>query len=88
MGKDGDEGFLFELEGSQKTSKYWYTKTGVYRLSDHWGKVAKSQWDIKEGFQLGYANFSDFIPFQVKHIKPAPEYYSDKVAFGYRKHRI
>lgn len=56
---------------SDSGSKYWYTESGVYRLSDHWGfGVGSCDWLLNEdpelswrddsGKRLGYANFSDF----------------------------
>ena len=29
------------------SSKYWYTKNGVVRQSDHWGRVASCIWTLK-----------------------------------------
>lgn len=52
---------------SKSDSKYFYTNEGVYRLADHWGRVANCRWslDANEGFQnqkyhLGYAKWTNF----------------------------
>lgn len=41
-------------------SKYWYTKKGVYRQSDHWGRLGKCQWDL---FGLNWQNESNAIAY-------------------------
>lgn len=56
-----------------KGSTYWYTKEGVYRKSDHWGKdINTSNWFLgnqkqtessyhwKGGIQTGFANWFNF----------------------------
>ena len=53
------------------SSKYWYTKKGVVRQSNHWGRVASCIWTLK-GYStqikdcevanidlVGYVSFSD-----------------------------
>ena len=63
------------------SSKYWYTKDGVYRESNHWGKdVASCDWflggynkgddkSIKVGSKkVGYANYSDFKMQPIAHF--------------------
>ena len=67
------EVFLDNLNGlelqydSKSGSKYYYTKVGMYRLSNHWGRLANSKWrldplepatdtKIKLGFSL-WTNF-------------------------------
>lgn len=30
------------------SSRYWYTQMGVYRESDHWGRVGKCAWFLNE----------------------------------------
>jgi len=38
----------FSWKKGKVTSKYWYTKKGVYRQSDHWGAdIASCSWFIK-----------------------------------------
>mgnify|MGYP003649598831 CR=1 FL=1 len=29
------------------TSSYFYTDEGLYRVSDHWGKVARCKWELR-----------------------------------------
>ena len=54
---------------SKAGSMYSYTKNGVYRYSNHWGKVANCRWKLiadekikNQEFHLGFANWSDFFP--------------------------
>ena len=37
---------------SKSQSAYYYTDTGVYRKSNHWGRAAKCRWVLKAGEQL------------------------------------
>ncbi|MDY8136128.1 hypothetical protein [Aquimarina sp. 2201CG5-10] len=52
---------------SESGSSYYYTKHGVYRLSNHWGRAAKCNWRLASDFpaeidnlRLGYADWMDF----------------------------
>ena len=54
---------------SKSESQYFYTKKGVYRKSNHWGRVANCRWKLnKKGNYknqktvIGFANWSDFYP--------------------------
>ncbi|WP_426095784.1 hypothetical protein [Flavobacterium sp. DSR2-3-3] len=54
---------------SKSGSKYYYTKTGMYRLSNHWGRLANSKWRLKplepetiSKIKLGYASWENFYP--------------------------
>lgn len=54
---------------SKSGSSYFYTKKGVYRYSNHWGRVANCRWKIKgietyknQEYYLGFANWNDFYP--------------------------
>ena len=54
---------------SKSGSLYYYTDDGVYRYSNHWGRVANCRWKISgiEGYKnqnyyVGYANWLDFYP--------------------------
>lgn len=54
---------------SKSGSYYYYTEEGVFRYSNHWGRVANCRWKIKgiEGYKnqkyyVGFANWSDFYP--------------------------
>lgn len=52
---------------SKSGSLYFYTKEGVHRYSNHWGRVANCRWKIKgiesyksQDYYVGFANWSDF----------------------------
>ena len=54
---------------SRSGSYYSYTDEGVYRYSNHWGRVANCRWKIKgienyknQQYYVGYAKWSDFYP--------------------------
>ena len=51
---------------SDSGSEYWYTDKGVYRRSNHWGKVASCYWYLNDEVkqtgttkEIGYTDFSD-----------------------------
>lgn len=61
----------FELQQSQfksnSGSEYYFTEEGVYRISNHWGRVANCRWrllplsDYKNQYtKIGFANWTDF----------------------------
>ncbi len=52
---------------SQSGSKYIFTTEGLYRVSNHWGRVANCHWRLiplsefkSQNTIVGYANWSDF----------------------------
>ncbi len=52
---------------SKSDSQYYYTPEGVYRYSDHWGRVANCRWKLiannkfkNQQMHLGYAKWTDF----------------------------
>lgn len=51
---------------SKSGSSYYFTETGVYRLSNHWGRAANCKWrlqsDVRSGnrTKLGFALWSAF----------------------------
>ncbi len=54
---------------SEAGSQYFFTKDGMYRLSNHWGRLANSKWrlipltpDSKSKFKLGFARWECFYP--------------------------
>ncbi|HEU4788474.1 MAG TPA: hypothetical protein VFS71_02220 [Flavobacterium sp.] len=54
---------------SQSGSKYFYTKEGMYRLSNHWGRLANSKWrlepmepETESKFKIGFATWNEFYP--------------------------
>ena len=53
---------------SKSGSLYHYTKNGVYRYSNHWGRVANCRWKIvgiedykNQYYYVGYANWFSFF---------------------------
>ena len=54
---------------SKSDSQYFYTPEGVYRKSNHWGRVANCNWSIraKDSYKnqteiIGFAKWTDFYP--------------------------
>lgn len=54
---------------SDSGSAYYFTETGVYRVSNHWGRAANCRWRLKsdsktvnQSMKVGYANWTDFYP--------------------------
>jgi hypothetical protein len=54
---------------SKAGSRYYYTKEGMYRLSNHWGRLANSKWRLLSvenqsttKFKLGFATWNTFYP--------------------------
>lgn len=54
---------------SKSDSSYFYTIEGVYRKSNHWGRVANCRWKIaaNENYKnqqivIGFAKWADFYP--------------------------
>ena len=54
---------------SKSGSYYSYTDEGVYRYSNHWGRVANCRWPIKgiedyknQNYYVGFAKWTDFYP--------------------------
>jgi hypothetical protein len=54
---------------SKSDSIYFYTTEGVYRKSNHWGRVANCRWKIKANQNyknqeviIGFAKWADFYP--------------------------
>lgn len=58
-----EEGFM--CQDIFISSKYWYSKEGVYRCSDHWGDVAECKWNLNSSHQkgetvIGFCKWEDF----------------------------
>lgn len=64
---------LSEFEGmkpnfkSKSGSEYFFTEEGVYRISNHWGRVANCRWRLlplsdyrNQHTKIGFANWTDF----------------------------
>lgn len=54
---------------SNSNSEYFFTKEGVYRKSNHWGRLANCRWKLiangnykNQRTQIGFAKWSDFYP--------------------------
>ena len=54
---------------SKSESTYFYTDEGVYRKSNHWGRVANCRWKLlansnykNQNIAVGFAKWSDFYP--------------------------
>lgn len=76
---------------SDSGSKYWYTDSGVYRESDHWGfGVGSCDWTLNENPELswrdnekvrvGYADFKDFKNTEGKSFQQIFEMLTPKEA--------
>lgn len=58
----------FDYE-SKSGSCYYFTKEGMYRLSNHWGRLANSKWRLEpleietnSKFKWGFAPWTSFYP--------------------------
>lgn len=54
---------------SKSGSSYYYTEKGMYRFSNHWGRLANSKWRLlpmepesESKLKLGFASWEDFYP--------------------------
>lgn len=54
---------------STSGSRYYYTQEGMFRLSNHWGKLANSKWRLiameppsSDKIKLGFAKWEAFFP--------------------------
>ncbi len=54
---------------SKAGSSYYYTPAGMYRVSNHWGRLANSKWrlvpaaiDSGSKTKIGFATWEDFYP--------------------------
>lgn len=67
-----ENNFFKEKQAHYKSkfgSSYFYTQQGVYRYSNHWGRVANCRWKISgiedyknQVYYVGFANWTDFFP--------------------------
>lgn len=79
---------------SESGSTYYYTKHGVYRLSNHWGRAANCQWRLISDYQaeiddlrLGYANWEDFrdnLAEQVEAYYIQVDFKNKKVSYNHK----
>ncbi|TXD48807.1 hypothetical protein [Polaribacter sp. IC073] len=66
------DNFKFPVEANYKSkseSMYFYTDEGVYRKSNHWGRVANCRWKLianqeykNQQIVIGFAKWADFYP--------------------------
>jgi hypothetical protein len=54
---------------SKSGSQYYYTEKGMYRMSNHWGRLANSKWRLEplepqtaSKFKIGFAAWDSFYP--------------------------
>jgi len=62
------EGLKMQFQ-SKAGSTYYYTETGMYRVSNHWGRLANSKWrlvamepETESKTKIGFAAWSEFYP--------------------------
>ncbi|GGA74222.1 hypothetical protein GCM10008015_13660 [Flavobacterium palustre] len=65
---DAIDGLKVQYE-SKAGSSYYYTPEGMYRLSNHWGRLANSKWrliamesETASKFKIGFAKWDCFYP--------------------------
>lgn len=65
---DAIEGLKVQFE-SKAGSSYYYTPQGMYRLSNHWGRLANSKWrlvamepETPTKYKIGFAKWDCFYP--------------------------
>ncbi|PRZ22035.1 hypothetical protein BC624_10735 [Flavobacterium granuli] len=68
MSLDAIAGLSIQYQ-SKSGSSYYYTAKGMYRLSNHWGRLANSKWRLEpmepestSKTKLGYASWDNFYP--------------------------
>ena len=62
------EGLKIQFE-SKAGSTYYYTEVGMYRVSNHWGRLANSKWrlvamepETPSKTKIGFATWNEFYP--------------------------
>lgn len=72
---------------SKSDSMYHYTPEGVYRYSDHWGRVANCRWKLlanndfkNQQYHLGFAKWTDFY-----HLNDTAKLFFIQVDFEQKK---
>jgi hypothetical protein len=65
---DAIKGLKVQFE-SKAGSSYYYTTEGMYRLSNHWGRLANSKWrlipmepETASKYKIGFAKWDCFYP--------------------------
>lgn len=81
---------------SKSGSNYYYTKEGVYRHSNHWGRVANCRWRLlsdqkikSQDYYVGFANWSDFYPLneKEKQFYISVDFNTNEVIIKHRKNK-
>ena len=81
---------------SKTGSSYFYTKEGVYRYSNHWGRVANCKWKLiseeqlkSQLYYIGFAKWIDFYSINEteKLFYITVNFETKKTAFHHKKER-
>lgn len=71
--KNKEKGISFLLETDKVSSQYWYADGGVYRESDHWGKVRYCNWEFPNHIEgekvIGFCKWEDFKIVEESEVK-------------------
>lgn len=79
---------------SKSNSFYFYTDKGVYRKSNHWGRVANCRWKLiandnfkNQAYHAGFAKWTDFYPLNEteKQFYIAVDFKSKTVNFHHKE---
>tara|TARA_R110002124_G_scaffold233351_1_gene398540 strand:- start:238 stop:762 length:525 start_codon:yes stop_codon:yes gene_type:complete len=78
---------------SKAGSQYFYTEKGVYRYSNHWGRVANCRWRLlsdekikNQNYYVGFAEWTDFHPLNEteKQFYIAVDFENKRVDFHHK----
>lgn len=80
VNKEGDTCYVCPT--TEISSQYWFTETGVFRESDHWGKCRFCMWNIdlpseEREMVIGYSSWEYF-----REIDPKTYDYSQKFTWA------
>ena len=80
INKEGDTCYVCPT--TEISSQYWFTETGVFRESDHWGKCRFCMWNIdlpseEREMVIGYSSWEYF-----REIDPKTYEYSQKFTWA------
>jgi hypothetical protein len=79
---------------SKSGSSYFYTDEGVYRYSNHWGRVANCRWRLlsdkklkSQEYHVGFAKWSDFYSLKEteKQFYISVNFETKEVGFHHQK---
>ncbi len=75
---------------SKSESSYYYTDEGIYRKSNHWGRVANCRWKLisnenykNQNIVIGFAKWTDFYP-----INSSKKIFYIEVDFEYKSAKL